>query len=188
MGVFGNPCKYTMVLGENEESSPWEPMHVEHGFSKGDSTITLTFPQSFQQMIPYGTDDKGIMTTVVTSITQARMGLFALLLTPSNAKSLSRSFTLRSPNLYSISITRRKRHRLPSSLLIEAANASGFLLVSLSKTPRARVAPSPGFVCPGGQAGAGDYVQELGRYREVPGGRIRQDRRDDPRPEDADPG
>ena len=89
MGVLGNPGKYSMVAAENEEFCPWEPMHVEHGFSKADSTITLTFPQSFQQMIPYGTDDKGILTTVVTSITQARMGLFALILTPANAKSLA---------------------------------------------------------------------------------------------------
>jgi hypothetical protein len=94
MGVLGNPGKYSMVAAENEEFSPWEPMHLEHGFSKVDSTMTLTFPQSFQQMIPYGTDDKGIMTTVVTSITQARMGLFALLLTPANAKCLaSRGWT-----------------------------------------------------------------------------------------------
>jgi hypothetical protein len=94
MGVLGNPGKYSLVSAENEEFSPWEPMHVEHGFSKADSTITLTFPQSFQQMVPYGTDDKGLMTTVVTSITQGRMGLFALILTPTNAKSLaSRGWT-----------------------------------------------------------------------------------------------
>ena len=89
MGVLGNPGKYSMVAAENEELSPWEPMHVEHGFRKEDSTITLTFPQSFQQMVPYGTDDKGILTTVVTSITQARMGLLAVLLTPAHAKSLA---------------------------------------------------------------------------------------------------
>jgi hypothetical protein len=94
MGVLGNPGKYSMVASENEEFCPWEPMHVEHGFSMGDSTITLTFPQSFQQMVPYGTDDKGILITIITSITQARMGLFALLLTPANAKSLaSRGWT-----------------------------------------------------------------------------------------------
>ena len=32
MGVLGNPAKYTMVLGENEEASPWEPQHVQYGF------------------------------------------------------------------------------------------------------------------------------------------------------------
>jgi hypothetical protein len=89
MGVLGNPGKYSMVAAENEEFSPWEPMHMEHSFRKEDSTITLTFPQSFQQMIPYGTDDKGILTTAITNITQARMGLFALVLTPSHAKSLA---------------------------------------------------------------------------------------------------
>jgi hypothetical protein len=89
MGVLGNPGKYSMVAAENEEFTPWEPMHVEHGFQRGDSTITLTFPQSFQQMIPYGTDDEGILTTAVTNITQARMGLLTVLLTPAHAKSLA---------------------------------------------------------------------------------------------------
>ncbi|HJX12450.1 MAG TPA: hypothetical protein VJ377_02860 [Dehalococcoidales bacterium] len=89
MGVLGNPGKYTWVVGENEENSPWEPFHVERGFQKGDSTITVTFPQSFQQMIPFGTDDKGILATVVGSLTPARMGVFGLALTPSNAKALA---------------------------------------------------------------------------------------------------
>ncbi len=89
MGVLGNPGKYTLVAAENEEFSPFEPMHVEHGFQKEDSTITLTFPQSFQQMVPFGTDDKGILDTVIDSIRPARMGLFALVLTPAHAKSLA---------------------------------------------------------------------------------------------------
>jgi len=89
MGVLGNPGKYSLVAAENEEFSPWEPMHVEHGYQKGDSTVALTFPQSFQQMVPYGTDDEGILTTVVTNITQARMGLLAVLLTPAHAKTLA---------------------------------------------------------------------------------------------------
>ena len=91
MGVLGNPGKYTMVAAENEEFSPFEPMHVEHGFQKEDSTITLTFPQSFQQMVPFGTDDKGIIGTVISSITPARMGVFGLLLTPAHAKTLADS-------------------------------------------------------------------------------------------------
>jgi hypothetical protein len=101
MGVIGNPGKYTLTAAENEESSPWEPMHVEHGFQKDDSTITLTFPQSFQQMVPYGSDDKGILTTIVTNITQARMGLLAVLLTPAHAKSLAgRGWTKKSIKAY----------------------------------------------------------------------------------------
>jgi hypothetical protein len=107
MGVLGNPGKYSLVAAENEEFTPWEPMHVEHGFHGEESTITLTFPQSFQQMVPYGTDDKGILTTIVTNITQARMGLFAVLLTPAHAKSLaSRGWTKKSIKDYIVKNTR----------------------------------------------------------------------------------
>jgi hypothetical protein len=89
MGVFGNPGKYTWVAAEDEEYSPWEPLHVERGFKKEESAISLTFPQSFQQMMPFGTDDKGILATVIGSISPARMGLFALLLTPAHAKTFA---------------------------------------------------------------------------------------------------
>ena len=91
MGVLGNPGKYSWVAAENEENSPWEPLHVEKGLKKEDSAITLMFPQSYQQMMPFGTDDKGILATVVGSVVPARMGSFAVLLTPTNAKSLADS-------------------------------------------------------------------------------------------------
>ncbi len=89
MGVLGNPGKYTWVAAENEEFSPFEPQHVERGLKKEDSAITLTFPQSFQQMMPFGTDAKGILATVIGSIVPARMGQFILLLTPAHARSFA---------------------------------------------------------------------------------------------------
>ncbi len=91
MGVLGNPGKYSWVAAENEENSPWEPFHVDSGFKKEDSTVTLMFPQSFQQMMPFGTDDKGLLATIVGSVVPARMGFFAVLLTPTNAASLANS-------------------------------------------------------------------------------------------------
>ena len=39
---FGNVTNYNnMFAGENEEESPWEPFHVEKGFSLGESTVSL---------------------------------------------------------------------------------------------------------------------------------------------------
>jgi hypothetical protein len=90
MGVLGNPGKYSWVAAENEENSPWEPLHVERGFKKEDSTLSLMFPQSYQQMMPFGTDAKGILATIVSIIVPARMGAFAVLLTPTNAGSLAK--------------------------------------------------------------------------------------------------
>jgi hypothetical protein len=34
------PAKYTFCFGENEEESPWEPLHVELGFRPEQSTVT----------------------------------------------------------------------------------------------------------------------------------------------------
>jgi hypothetical protein len=90
MGVLGNPMKFSMVAGENEEDDPWEPLHVERGFEKEDSTISLSFPQSFDQLMPYGTDDKGLLRTMIYNITPLRMGLTGIILTPVNAQALAK--------------------------------------------------------------------------------------------------
>ncbi len=41
MDTIGTARKFPMLLAENEEDSPWAPYHVEHGFDKGASTITV---------------------------------------------------------------------------------------------------------------------------------------------------
>jgi hypothetical protein len=90
MGVLGNPGKFAMVAAENEEDSPWEPLHVEHGLKKEDSAISLTFPQSYDQFYPYGTDDYGLLRTVAYNLMPVRLGITGVILTPTNARSLAR--------------------------------------------------------------------------------------------------
>jgi hypothetical protein len=42
MGNQGNNYAYNSVtFAENEERSPWEPFHVQHGFGPGDSTVSV---------------------------------------------------------------------------------------------------------------------------------------------------
>src|SRR5690349_6969855 len=42
MGSMGNNYAYNSVtFGENEERSPWEPFHVQHGFRPGDSAVSV---------------------------------------------------------------------------------------------------------------------------------------------------
>ncbi len=66
MGTIGNPMKYSMVVAENEEESPWEPLHVEHGFKKEDSTVSVFFPNSLNQG-GSGIDAKGIVDNMARS-------------------------------------------------------------------------------------------------------------------------
>ncbi len=41
MSTHGQPGKYSFCIAEAEEASPWEPLHVEHGFDKTVSTVTI---------------------------------------------------------------------------------------------------------------------------------------------------
>ena len=38
----GQPAKYAYCVAENEAESPWEPLHVERGFAREHSTVTVT--------------------------------------------------------------------------------------------------------------------------------------------------
>ena len=40
-GTLGTPAKYTFCIAENEEDSPWEPLHVSRGFDASDSVVTV---------------------------------------------------------------------------------------------------------------------------------------------------
>ncbi len=39
--IFGSPARYTYCIGENEEESPWEPLHVERGLKAEEGAVTL---------------------------------------------------------------------------------------------------------------------------------------------------
>lgn len=41
MATMGQPGKYSYVVAENEAANPWEPLHVERGFSSDTSTVTI---------------------------------------------------------------------------------------------------------------------------------------------------
>ncbi|MFI5377404.1 MAG: hypothetical protein ACHQ8D_22420 [Candidatus Rokuibacteriota bacterium] len=41
MSTLGHPGRYTYGIGEHEEASPWEPLHVERGFAREESTVTV---------------------------------------------------------------------------------------------------------------------------------------------------
>jgi hypothetical protein len=49
--TIGNPMKFTLSFPEWEERSPWEPYHVEHGFSPDDDVITLFAATGGPQLI-----------------------------------------------------------------------------------------------------------------------------------------
>ncbi|MBI4321605.1 MAG: hypothetical protein HY675_24180 [Chloroflexi bacterium] len=91
ISVFGNPGKYSMVIAENEEESPWEPLHVEQGFKGEDSTLSLIYPNTTTQIFPYTSDAEGILNAAIANIIPGRSGLICLVLIPLHAKALASS-------------------------------------------------------------------------------------------------
>jgi hypothetical protein len=48
--THGQPGKFTFCCAENEEASPWEPLHVERGFPAGESTVTVVGAEGTMNM------------------------------------------------------------------------------------------------------------------------------------------
>lgn len=40
-GTMGDPGKFSLCIGEDEENSPWDPFHQERGFGREDSVVTV---------------------------------------------------------------------------------------------------------------------------------------------------
>src|SRR5499426_988126 len=48
--THGQPGKYSFCCAENEAASPWEPLHVERGYSRDASTVTVVGAEGTMNM------------------------------------------------------------------------------------------------------------------------------------------
>ena len=90
----GHPGKYTYCIAENEEASPWEPLHVDRGFSRGTSTVTVYAAEGPHNALShYGLSADAILVTIAD--TMACLGSFSagesfVVLAPEHVAILSR--------------------------------------------------------------------------------------------------
>ena len=47
---FSSPLRYSYIFGENEEVNPWNPWHVDRGFAREDSPVTVFRAASYQNI------------------------------------------------------------------------------------------------------------------------------------------
>jgi hypothetical protein len=79
MTTLGMAENFTYCLGENEEKNPWEPFHVEQGFKKEDSTVSVIGAYSPEQVSDHvGFEPKEILAVAADVI--SRLTRFHLLL------------------------------------------------------------------------------------------------------------
>ena len=69
MDTIGSPNKYSMCLGENEEENPWGPYHVDMGYRREDSTVTVFGVESQLEIFDYQSQTpEGILQTFAGTI------------------------------------------------------------------------------------------------------------------------
>jgi hypothetical protein len=74
-GVFdkstvGQPAKYTFCFGENEEESPWDPLHIERGFGTATSVVNVTGCSGVYSAVDMASQTaKGLLKTFALTMT-----------------------------------------------------------------------------------------------------------------------
>jgi hypothetical protein len=71
--TLGHPGKYTYCIAENEEASPWEPLHAERGFARDASAVTVLAAEAPHSVTNHVSNDaRGILLSAAD--TMAAMG------------------------------------------------------------------------------------------------------------------
>ena len=64
----GQPAKYTFCCGENEAQSPWAPLHVERGFARETSTVTVVAAEGTLNMNTHSKDANELLRVIAESM------------------------------------------------------------------------------------------------------------------------
>jgi hypothetical protein len=95
MSTFAQAGRYSYCIGEYEEESPWEALHVEHGFAASDSTVAALAAEAPQVVVDArGRTARDILGTVarsgeaIASHTQGALGDTVLVIAPEHARTI----------------------------------------------------------------------------------------------------
>lgn len=92
MTAIGWPGKFAACAGENEEASPWEPLHVELGFDRSQSVVTVVPAEGMHNVTSIGRSAEQFLQAVadhLAGLDRARRQDVLLLLTPDTARMLA---------------------------------------------------------------------------------------------------
>ena len=66
--TFGHPGAYTYCMAEDEDANPWEPFHVEDGFSETDSTVTVYPAEAPHNIMYHAANPRDFLTVLADSM------------------------------------------------------------------------------------------------------------------------
>jgi len=87
MSEMGHESRFGICIAENEEVSPWQPYHTDHGINKNDSSVTLFWPA---HRLPFhGKDAASILTSICKIDVHGWAPGCAFILSPGSAEKLA---------------------------------------------------------------------------------------------------
>ena len=64
MSCLGQPGEFAMALAENEDANPWEPLHVELGYTKETNVVTVIAAEGIQGILGIGLGSEELLDLV----------------------------------------------------------------------------------------------------------------------------
>jgi hypothetical protein len=144
MAALGSPAKFTCCMGEDEEASPFEPLHVSRGYPSAQSTVTVLGvegPHSlffdFDEVRDGGAElflrlCGAAMASPGSNNIYLAKGMVALILQPLHARILAAAGLDRlaiQRKLYEYATTSRARLRLIAGAAVDLAHADPVMRV-----------------------------------------------------------
>lgn len=69
LSTHGQPSKYSFCIAENEAMNPWTPLHVERGFARSSSTVTVCGVENPHNINDHKAENAiDLLTTIVGTI------------------------------------------------------------------------------------------------------------------------
>ena len=66
--THGQPGKYSFCCAENEEASPWSPLHVERGHAREESTVTVVGAEGTMNMNTHSKDGDELVRVIAETM------------------------------------------------------------------------------------------------------------------------
>jgi hypothetical protein len=86
---LGQPGRYSLCFAEDSARNPWEPFHVELGFDRGASTVTLLRTESVVNVTGGLEEIASVMGSAASQFSMMHGGKVAVVLSPYVARRLS---------------------------------------------------------------------------------------------------
>ena len=93
MAIHGMPGKFAFCLGENEDESVWDPLHVERGLTREQSAVTVVGAQGTSNCLTFYKEAESILTVIASAMADFSDNNYLLaggnpvvLLTPGHAR------------------------------------------------------------------------------------------------------